>query len=195
MTRRITASSRGDQTVRSAIPAASGSAMTTARWPSSPAGDTVTDAPSRDRIGPAAITVMIVDAASSIAHTAASPPAMTHSATVATSAGATPAACTPARSTGSSISRLAVQARAGRAAVLTSSTTAMRRQARRTAARSARRRDRPVEKTRTASVASMPLPAARARPGAGAATPTAATTSTRTSSRRSDASAAPFIIE
>jgi hypothetical protein len=46
---------------------------------------------------------MIVDAASNVAHTAASPPAMTHSATVATSAGATPAACTPERSTSSPI--------------------------------------------------------------------------------------------
>ena len=105
MTRRTAASTSGpgDQTARSATPAASGSAMTTARLPSSPAEDTVTDAPSSDRIGPAATTVMIVDAASSVAHTAASPPAMTHSATVATSAGATPAACMPERSTGSPI--------------------------------------------------------------------------------------------
>src|SRR5438552_14838468 len=66
----------------------------------------------------------------------------------------------------------------------------MRRQARRTAARSARRRDRPVAKTSTASAASMPFPAARARPGAGPATPAAAITSTKTSRKRSDASAA-----
>ena len=99
----------------------------------------------------------------------------------------------PERSTGLPISRLAAQARAGRAAVLTSSTTAMRRQARRTAARSARRRDRPVAKTRTARAASMPFPAARARPGAGPATPAAAITSTRTSRKRSDASAAALI--
>ena len=141
-------------------------------------------------MGPAATTQMIVDAARSVAHTAASPPAMTHSATVATSAGATPTVCIPERSTGSPIRWLAAQARTGRAVVLTSSTTAMRRQARRTAARSARRKDRPVAKTRTASAISMPFPAATARPGEGAATPAAPAAITKTMRKRSDVSAA-----
>ena len=179
----------GDQTARSATPAASGSATTTARLPSSPADDTDAWVPSRDRIGPAPSTVMIVDATRSTAHTAASPPAITHSATVATSAGATPTACMPARSCSLPISWLVAQASAGRVTVLTSRTTEIRRQALAASARSASRSDRPVAKTSTASAESMPFAADTARPGPGAATPAAAATSTRTSRNRSDASA------
>ncbi len=113
-----------------------------------------------------------------------------HSATVATSAGATPTACIPERSTGSPMSWLADQARPGSATVLTSSTTVTRRQAVRTAARSAARSVRPVAKTSTASAAPMPSCRDSARPGPGAAIPAAATTTASGSRKRSAASAA-----
>lgn len=177
--------------VRVVQPASRGSATTRARVASSPSGEVVECAPSRPRIGPASRTVPTVDATSSPAARAASPPARPVKATEATSAGATPAASTPPRNAWPLTSWLASHAHAGKATVVTASTSTMRREAARSAAMSLNVIDAPVQNTRTARVIRMAFAPSRRRPGPGNAMPRAAENSTRSRRNRSSAAAAP----
>jgi hypothetical protein len=88
----------GGTTLRRAIPAASGSATTRARFSITPPAEKWADPASRRRIGAASSTVARVEPISTPAATAASPPARAVVATEAISHGASPATSTPSRS-------------------------------------------------------------------------------------------------
>src|SRR5450755_182150 len=149
-------------------------------------------APKRLRIGPASRTVTTVDATSSPAARAASPPARPVSATEATSVGATPAASTPPRNAGPLTRWLASHANAGRATVLTVSTSTSRREAVLSEPMSLNVIDAPVQNTRTARVARMAFAPSRRRPGLGNAIPRTAASTTR--GRRNCSSAAAILV-
>ena len=142
------------------MPAASGTATTTARFAIRPAGEKLARPASRVRIGAASTTVARVEPISTPAATAASPPARAVVATDAISHGARPVTSTPSRSGPACTRRATAHDSAGSTVTPTRTAAATCRQA------AARRRSAcgsmvtAVAKTRTTSSALMPWRAA-----------------------------------
>ena len=167
---------------RSPMPAASGSATTSARLAMMPAGLAPERPASSRRTGPATITVVSVEPISTPADSAASPPAIAVVATEAISHGASPTASTPSRSGPAGATWEAAQDSSGSTVTPVTSAAARERHATAIRLRAAGSIVTAVASTSTASRALMPWWRASQASGDWTVSPIAAATTTAASS-------------